>query len=248
VSVTRKPVPKSQHTVPRVHLEYFVGDSPKGHVWTYDKNGTAPRSAKPEETSTFTHFYSIERDDGTWDTTVEQILADWEAKAAPIYRVLVAGGTLSDQSKADFAMFAALLYLRTPGFRRDMANLAAREHQILRYAHGAHDGAFNTLIRRAEKDRGVPIPDAIKEEVRRQLMNPAGLKILVPKELTLEALDSCNRLAPCLFEMNWSLVEAKHGFFVTSDNPVVKWVDPRTVHPIRGDGGFKNPTPKSHWP
>ena len=45
-----------------------------------------------------------------------------------------------------------------------------------------------------------------------------------------------------MLEMNWSVVEAKHGFFVTGDCPVVRWVHPKTIHPIRGDGGFKNPT------
>jgi Protein of unknown function (DUF4238) len=158
------------------------------------------------------------------------------------YRELVAGRTPSEPAKANFAMFAAQLHVRTVGYRLDMANLIAREHQIHRYAYGAHDGAFRTLIRRVEKDLGAPLDDDRKEELRRGLMDPSNLKIQVPKELTIEGLDACNRLAPLLFGMSWSLVVAKEGFFVTGDCPLVRWVHPKSVHPIRGDGGFANPT------
>ena len=42
--------------------------------------------------------------------------------------------------------------------------------------------------------------------------------------------------------MNWSLIEPKIGYFITSDNPVVRRVDPKTVSPIYGDNGFLNNT------
>jgi Protein of unknown function (DUF4238) len=247
--LTAKPrlTPKGQHTVPRLHLKHFAGDRPKGHVWTYDKNDGSTRSGRPEETAVFTHFYSIERDDGTWDTSIEQALSENEAKAGPIYNRLIEGQALTDQQKADFAMFAALLYLRTPARVRDSANMIARLHQIQGYAYAAHDGAFETLMRKVGKGRGAPVPDEVKEQLRRRLADPSNMKILVPKELALEQLEVCNKLAPRLFDMNWSLVEPQHGFFITGDNPIVRWVDPETLHPSTETGVSRTGPRRSRW-
>ena len=42
--------------------------------------------------------------------------------------------------------------------------------------------------------------------------------------------------------MKWSLAAAKGGFFITSDNPVIKYVHPASVHPIYGGHGLMNKT------
>jgi hypothetical protein len=55
------------------------------------------------------------------------------------------------------------------------------------------------------------------------------------------SLATGDKLAQMLFDMRWSLSKAEHGFFITCDNPLVQWVDPESVHPIYGDGGFTNP-------
>jgi hypothetical protein len=36
--------------------------------------------------------------------------------------------------------------------------------------------------------------------------------------------------------------------FITSDDPVVRWVDPKTRHPIYGDHGFNNKTVEVTFP
>ena len=68
-----------QHIVPRMVLEQFTDQ--KGHVWTYEKTGRAPRHAVPEETGVVAHFYSFEREDGSMDTTLEQTLSQFETVA-----------------------------------------------------------------------------------------------------------------------------------------------------------------------
>ena len=52
------------------------------------------------------------------------------------------------------------------------------------------------------------------------------------------SLEASEKLAPILFRMNWSLVRPRHGFFITSDNPLVRWVPPDQISPMYGDGGF----------
>ena len=56
------------------------------------------------------------------------------------------------------------------------------------------------------------------------------------------ALSPSDKITPMLDKMTWSLFEAKHGYFITSDNPLVRVVDPKSHHPIYGDRGFMNKT------
>ena len=112
--------PKAHHVIPALHLRNFAGNQPKGQVWTIDKDGTPLRSAIPEETATQKHFYSIERKDGSLDTTIESHLSEVESKAAPVYKKFLSGSIPGySQERADFAAFIALLYVRTPAVRRD---------------------------------------------------------------------------------------------------------------------------------
>ena len=115
---------------PVLHLRNFVGDVPAGHVWTYDKQSGGVRSSIPEETGFETHFYSVEKDDGTKDTTIEKFLADVESNAAPIYRDLLQDKIPEGQPKVDFANFLAAMYARTPSMRRMFGKMHSRGLQI----------------------------------------------------------------------------------------------------------------------
>jgi hypothetical protein len=48
--------------------------------------------------------------------------------------------------------------------------------------------------------------------------------------------------------VKWSILRAKHGFFITSDNPVAREVDPTTRRPFYGDGRFVNKTVEVIFP
>ena len=240
--------PKRQHYVPRLHLKHFVGTKPKGQIWTYDKETGEKRSGKPENTAVETHFYSVENDDGTMDTWLEDCLAKVEDKAGPIYKHLVAGHLpTSDQEKADFSTFVALMYLRTPAVRRDAAEIIGREIQIMSYAYGSDDRAFADLVERFERE-GRTLDDAAKHRLREVLIDPSHYTLKIPKARTFMALGAADKLAPLLFGMNWSLVRPKHGFFITSDHPVMRWVDPKTRHPFYGDHGFLDKTVEVTFP
>jgi Protein of unknown function (DUF4238) len=82
-------VAKRQHFNPALHLRHFVGAEPKGQVWTYDKQTGGMRSGTPENTAVESHFYSVERGDGSMDTTIEDYLAGVESNAAPVYEALL---------------------------------------------------------------------------------------------------------------------------------------------------------------
>src|SRR5436853_7881334 len=48
--------------------------------------------------------------------------------------------------------------------------------------------------------------------------------------------------------MNWAVLAAKHGYFITTDNPLVREVNPKTVSQFYGDGGFLNKTAQVIFP
>jgi hypothetical protein len=99
-----------------------------------------------------------------------------------------------------------------------------------------------------EKEMGLKMDAATKEAVRQSMIDPSRYSLVLPQELTLSALKIAETLAPLFFDMKWSILRAKHGFYITSDNPVVREVDPTTRHPFYGDGGFMNKTVEVTFP
>ncbi len=243
------PVAKRQHYIPRMHLKQFVGVQPKGQVWTYDAETGAVRSATPENTAVETHFYSVKAADGTMDTRIEEYLSGVESSAAPVYEALLRGELPGDpQLRVYFSEFLATMYVRTPGMRRMHAEIMSRGAQITNYAYGANVRAFDALVKRMAADGGPVIDEAQKDSVRQALLDPSNFIFEVSKESTIKALAVADKLAPIFFNMEWAVVKPRHGFFITSDNPLVREVDPKTRHPIYGDHGFLNKTAQVIFP
>jgi hypothetical protein len=173
---------KGQHTIPRLHLQHFAGASPAGQVWTYDSSTGRRWSAIPDETCKQTHFYSIERDDGTMDTQVEDFLSKVESRSAPIYHGMTEGTMpQTEEERADFALFLGFLYCRTTSMRRISAQVHGHGAQILNFAYASQPEAFEALTRR------VPLPQ--------RWTNISSSTSLCFKPLS-EAGCACNRTRP----------------------------------------------------
>jgi Protein of unknown function (DUF4238) len=239
---------KSQHTIPRLHLQHFVGPEPAGQVWAYDATTGKRWSAIPEETCVQTHFYSAERNDGAMDTRLEEFLSQIESRAAPVYEALLKGLLPRDQARADFAQFLALMHCRTTTMRRMAGEIHGRGAQIAAYAWASNPDSFETLTRSLEAEKGEKIDPALKEQVRQMMLKPQGYEVEISKESTFMALAASDKLTPILHNMKWSLAEPEHGYFITSDNPLVRRVEAKTYHPIYGDHGFLNKTAEVSFP
>jgi Protein of unknown function (DUF4238) len=240
---------KSQHTIPRLHLQHFAGSQPAGQVWTYDALTGKRWSAIPEETCVQTHFYSAEGKDGTRDTRLEDFLSQVESRAAPIDQSLLKGLLpRNSQTRVDFAQFLALMHCRTTAMRRMAGDIQGRGIQILNYAYASNPEAFESLTQRVEAEKGAKVDPTIKERIRQVMLKPQGYELKVSKESTFIALAASEKLTPIFSQMKWSLVAAGHGYFITSDNPLVRRVDAKTHHPIYGDHGFINKTAEVTFP
>jgi hypothetical protein len=89
---------------------------------------------------------------------------------------------------------------------------------------------------------------AIKEKIRQALANPSNYTIEVSKESTFLAMAASDKLSEIIDKMKWTLIVAQSGYFITSDNPVVRQVHQKTWHPIYGDHGFLNKTAEVTFP
>jgi hypothetical protein len=239
--------PKRQHTIPRLHLQHFAGA--EGRVFNYDAIAGKVWAATPEETAVETHFYSAELADGSIDTSIEAHLSQIESSAAPVYVGLLSGRIPGqNQERADFAHFLGLIYSRTGAMRRMAAELYGKMLQVQMHFTGSHPKAFEAVIQSREAELGRQMTPEEREAARRGLLDPSKFEFEIPKGVTFRALGLADELAPIFFRMNWYLIEAAEGYFITSDNPLVREVRRDTRHPVYGDMGFANKTAEVTFP
>ncbi|MCI5049299.1 MAG: DUF4238 domain-containing protein [Rickettsiales bacterium] len=240
-------VKQRHHTVPAMHLKHFTGNQPNRKIWVYDKDSGKCFPKTPDDIGHQRYFYSVRKPDGSIDNTLEDFLSDIEGKSAPIYKNLLSGKfPQSVQERHDFATFLSLMYFRTPTMRRIVAEMRAAQLQIELYTHAKND--FDGLVKNVSDFKGKEYSEEQKQQLLQTITDPKDYEVEVPAELTLQALSAADSLTPVIQDMNWTLLYPKHGFLVTSDNPLFRAVDPRTVHPVMGDHGFNNKTAEVTFP
>jgi Protein of unknown function (DUF4238) len=237
---------KAQHTVQRFHIAQFAGHDPKGHVWIYDNRSGEPRSAIPANVSIENNFYSFEREDGTWDNLLDDWITKVEGKATPVYVKLLDGKTPPySQDKYDFAQYLALTYVRTRTMRRMSAETIGQMMQVKHYAHAENSKAFEVGVARYEKDKGKILTPEAKEDLRKSLLDPSGFIMSLPKDLGFAGFHVLDDLTDIFLNTHWSLVDAGSGFYITSDNPLLRMLPgPRP----RRDFGFRHKTMEVTFP
>ncbi|MCP3732995.1 DUF4238 domain-containing protein [Sphingomonas sp. MG17] len=229
---------KDQHYVPRLHLRHFRGEAPKNMVWTYSKSRGTVRPSRVEETGFKRNFYSVQTDDGVYNDDLDNALSDIENKAAPVYERLLAGEIPQGQDRADFASFVATCYSRSPAMVRGYAESVARMNVLELRLQATKPARFNRLMDEMQRDTGLVVED--RDALMAFVNDPSRYHIGVSEKLGLQSVALADELAPILFRRYWNIVTAVGDAFITCDNPVYRWVPPDTVHPIYGDGGFKN--------
>jgi len=230
---------KNQHFVPRLHLKHFCGDQPKNMIWTYDAEKGATRPSRIEETGAQTNFYSIKREDGTYLDTLEDWLQSVENAAADPYEALLCGEIPEGQSKADFAIFVASLYARSPALIRAYAEGYAQALQMEMDIRWGTRDRFDRFIDKFETDTGQVVKD--RDHLFDFWHDKDRFWMEISQKRGLSIMGISDKIADLLFGRNWFLIDTDADFFITCDNPVFRYVDPKLYHPVYGDGGFRNP-------
>ena len=163
-----------------------------------------------------------------------------ETAAAPLFNILIEGGSLSDSQRYDLANFFALAFVRTNSFRRMYAEFYSEYRMLRNYLVASNDSAFELQMERFQQARG-KISEEAKQRLRAHMIDPSDYIIQVSHEYTLQALACHGRLVPLFYTMNWSILYApEDSFFITSDNPLLQWVPPQYHHSFYGSGGFRS--------
>ena len=161
------------HTTQRYHLAQFAGDSPKGHVWVYDKIAGTTRSDVSENISVENHFYSIENEDGSWDTRLDDWITGVEGKSKPVYDALLKEQVPPySQDKYDFALYLAVSYARTRTQRRIATETYGNFMQTMMYAMASNDQWFAREVKAYEEKHGKSVTDEEKQRLREVTLNP----------------------------------------------------------------------------
>jgi hypothetical protein len=130
-----------------------------------------------------------------------------------------------------------------------MPRLSMKGCSAVRY-RAIHSPAPTSLssLRSCTSDGGPVYTAEQKERLRQDFLNPSDYVIEVSEQRTLPVLATANKLSPIFFEMKWSIVRSFGAVFITTDNPIVREVDPQTRHPVLGDHGFVNKTAEVIYP
>lgn len=230
---------KKQHFVPRFYLSHFCDED--GAVWTYAPK-SEPRARKPEETAVETNFYSPVMEGGERYDEVEKLLAQIESLAAPLWEELMSGSKISGDARDKIAIFIAAQYLRSPamlGAGAEMAaSMAHRKVQLIASSKERH----NKSIDQYEVATGTRISPEDREKMREFIKDTENFKLSVIRSAGLPILGAIEHLATLFTRFTWVVGRSQSQHLITSDCPVAKVSDPRTFHPIYGDGGFMNKT------
>jgi len=223
---------RDHHFVPQLHLNYFVGSQPPGHIWTYSKKSQKSFSSIPKETGFSKYYYGIRKEDGGIDNSIEDNFSEIESRSSLIYQKLINENlNLLPEEKAQFSIFLALMKFRSPAARRIYADGYSKFIQIHAYAKTVNEDSFNEYMREYQKNTGEIFNKSEKDEIRSDLKDMSRFLINIPQEQTLATLNSVNPLAKILIEMEWSVGRLINGYFVTTDNPLIHDVDRKVIVP-----------------
>lgn len=227
---------KKHHSPPIFYLRKFTTLEPKEMIWTFDMEKDDPRCSTVENTAYIKYDYSMTSSEGKRLDHLEELIANKEKNAAPVHDKLISGVKITDQERADYASFMAIMLVRTHAFRQQYADIGMNLLQLQMYTAAKREDSFKSYVKQYERDCG-PLSEDQVENLRQGMLNPHKYTISVDKEWTLKALGFHDDIFPVFFDMNWSVMEARGScYFITSDNPLIFNVPSKHCNPLSGGG------------
>jgi hypothetical protein len=217
---------KKQHFIPRFYLEHFADGN--GKLWTHDPVHDNLHYSTPENTGFETNIYTPEGEDGTRMDIVEETLSKVESSAAQLLPDLLAFKKLGDSDKAEFAMFLATMFARSPA---QLRQFAAHQGKV---AHWLGRVEVEHELRRKEELGTLSKDD---EQTRLILTQKDIYEIHVDRRVGLVSFQQCEVLANLMKKMTWTFEVSENQELLTSDNSVF-WVNGGGPIPVNGPYGF----------
>jgi hypothetical protein len=240
---------KRHHLVPRFLLANFAQSvDGRERLMQLDVHTGSNVWAAPDGAASRSRFYRLTDDDGTTHQRVEHYLSRVESHAATAIRHLCAGpASLSAADRATIAMFLALQEGRTIAGLEQLSNLADLTLQTMQASHCADPVAFEDTYRRAI---GPVHPEQV-EQARKEMLAALAenrVKLANPKEVALDLLlQHSVTSSQYIYQLQWHLLEAVDGRFVTSDRGLAMY-DPTPAFPWSGHAIMSSPNAQTTIP
>jgi len=236
-----------QHFVTAAYLAGFTPDSDrKSQLYIYERNTEKMFRAIPDEAAKRRNYYSVPLPDGKFDDSLDVMLTALEGQAMPGLQKIVAGDyKLSTFERALLAFLIAFQEFRTPWtrniFRQMQEQLTTSTMHMAANEPGYFEQIFEELKAKGEIDGSVT-PDQIRDALRE--------KRIVAKahpQADLRLIASMGQQIGNIYtQMQWTVIPAVKGAFVTSDAPVVRH-DPGFKGGFHG-GGLMSSTAQVWFP
>jgi Protein of unknown function (DUF4238) len=221
-----------QHFVTAAYLVGFTPDERRdSQLYVYERNTEKMFRSIPDEAAKRRNYYSVPLPDGGFDDTVDTMLTALEGQAMPsLHKVVDGDYNLSVFERGLLAFLIAFQEFRTPWtrkiFRQMQENITTSTMHMAANTPGCFERTFEELKETGEIDGSVT-PDQVRDALRE---GKIVARAHPQSDLHLVA-HMGQEIGNKYTRMQWTVVRAVEGDFVTSDTPVVR-------HDPEFKGGF----------
>lgn len=229
-----------QHFVTAAYLAGFTPDGSRdSQLYIYERNAAKMFHSIPDEAAKRRNYYSAPLPGGGLDETVDRMLTALEGQAMPSLRKLVARDyNLTTFARALLAFLIAFQEFRAPWtrkiFQKMQEDLTTSMMHMAANQPGYFEQIFEELKAKGETD-GSATPDQLRDALR-----DGRIKAKAQPHADLHLIVSMGQQIGNIYtRMQWTVVRAIEGEFVTSDAPVVRR-DPVFRGGLYGGGLFSS--------
>ena len=229
---------KRHHYIPKFYLEGFVDSRNKPYLWVYEKGGNSIVKASAKDIAVEKHYFSFLDAQGERDSeTLENALAEIEGKVSSVFKKIFNEELLSEEDRAIFASFLALMMTRVPNFRNNIATTLESIIKRINLMIASHKKGFAGSIRRFEQNTGTQIGMPV-EELRQFILDDSKYEIKANPQFSLGmAFSNLDRLTRVFFDMKWTFIKATGDYkFLSGDNPLYYCDPTHDPHSFYGVG------------
>jgi hypothetical protein len=232
--------PRRHHFVPQFYLRGFTSRQAPGQIFVYDKDTGSSLATSVKNAAVKRDYYRlngvIEGDHSPY--VLEDAFSQNESKSKHILEKLISRDSLTNDERAEWAVFMALLHLRGPAARMMAAEAIAYASKTAMDFILAKRDRFEKAL---DQMRATGMSAASQVSYAQALEFHRGKRytLEISEESTLMSLTAGNQMAEAFYDMKWTVVRCAVGHqFITSDNPVMYRVPKRSHHPVLGSGGL----------
>jgi hypothetical protein len=234
--------PRRHHYVPEFYLRGFATQASPGKVIVYDKEAGKAFGTSVKNAAVKRDYYRIvpPADKDVSPYILEEALSESEHKASKVLPKLIVGESLTNDERAEWAAFMALLHLRGPAARMMAAEVMVSLMTKMMDVTLVKKERYEAVFERA-RAAGEEMPGGVTYDQAVEFWKSRKFEIGIVEAASLMSLEAAPMVAEILYDMEWMIVRCPPGsLLVTSDNPVIYSSPRNTHHPLMGDGGLMN--------